>query len=40
MALIYVSAWSDAEVWRRQVALHLPGEELRLVFSAPTRRSA
>ncbi|MEX2648966.1 MAG: glyoxylate/hydroxypyruvate reductase A [Alphaproteobacteria bacterium] len=30
MALIYVSAWADAEVWRRQVTLHLPGEELRV----------
>lgn len=30
MALIYVTAWSDAETWRREVARHLPGEELRV----------
>jgi glyoxylate/hydroxypyruvate reductase A len=30
MALIYVSAWSDPETWRREVARHMPGEELRV----------
>lgn len=30
MALIYVSPWSDAALWRAQVAKHLPGEELRV----------
>jgi glyoxylate/hydroxypyruvate reductase len=30
MALIYVSAWSDADIWRAEVAKHLPGETLRV----------
>jgi len=30
MALIYVSAWSDAAIWRAEVAKHLPGETLRV----------
>ncbi|MGH6720095.1 MAG: 2-hydroxyacid dehydrogenase [Alphaproteobacteria bacterium] len=29
MTLVYISPWSDADVWRREVAKHLPGEELR-----------
>ncbi|MBM3583393.1 MAG: glyoxylate/hydroxypyruvate reductase A [Alphaproteobacteria bacterium] len=30
MALVYISPWSDANLWRQQVARHLPGEELRV----------
>ena len=30
MALVYISPWSDAALWREQVARHLPGEELRV----------
>lgn len=29
MTLVYISPWSDVDVWRREVAKHLPGEELR-----------
>jgi glyoxylate/hydroxypyruvate reductase A len=29
VTLVYISPWSDVDVWRREVAKHLPGEELR-----------